>query len=522
MKKWNVLLALCGTLTLAQAQQPNWQNMDLQKDSVFGISTEKAYNELLKNKKGSKVIVAVIDGGVDTAHEDLKSVLWVNAREKAGNNKDDDQNHYIDDVHGWSFLGSVKGNVDYDNLELTRIIRKQQARFGSLNSMPADTSGLGEYQKLKTEYDRQLLQAQQQLKGAELFAVVLDTLSAHVNKPVITYDDMAAYKAISPQEARVKEVIMQQLQRYPDVATFKEKEIAGAITHFKEMVDYQLNLSYDPRGVVGDDYSNVSQQYYGSSDVEGPDADHGTHVAGIIGAVRNNGLGIDGIADQAQIMVIRAVPNGDERDKDIANAIRYAADNGARVINMSFGKPYSPDKKAVDDAVKYALSKDVLFIHAAGNDGENIDSVNIFYPRRTFLDGKEADAWIEVGASGFTDDENLVAPFSNYGKNTVDVFAPGVAIYSSVPGSKYAYHDGTSMAAPVVSGLAALIRSYYPKLTAMQVKKVILESVVQVKHPVSIADEGAEEPTAVSLSDICRTGGVVNAYNALKLAASIQ
>lgn len=519
MKKWNVVLALCGALVTAHAQQPNWQNLDLQHDSVFGISTEKAYNELLKNKKSKNVVVAVIDSGIDTAHEDLKSVLWINSKEKRGNNKDDDKNHYTDDVNGWSFLGSEKGNVQYDNLELTRMLRKQQARFGSLNSMPEDTTGLYAYQQLKSQYDRELAKAKQQLYGMKQFARTLDSLIAHVNKGKVTLEDLQGYQPVSQQEAHVKGVLMQQLQRYPDAVTFKEKEIDGGVEHFKDLVEYQLNLSYDSRAVVGDNYDDVSQRYYGSSDVTGPDADHGTHVAGIIGAVRGNGLGIDGVADNVSIMVVRAVPNGDERDKDIANAIRYATDKGAKVINMSFGKPYSPDKKAVDEAVKYALSKDVLFIHAAGNDGLNLDGDNTFYPNRRYLDNGVADAWIEVGASGFADNESLVASFSNYGKNSVDVFAPGVAIYSSVPGSQYDYHDGTSMAAPVVSGLAALIRSYYPKLSAMQVKNIILQSAVKVNHPVMVADGG--QPKTVTMTDVCATGAVVNAYEALKMAAAM-
>lgn len=503
---------------IASAQIPNWQNMDLQKDSVFGISVEKAYTELLKDKKPKPVIVAIIDSGIDTAHEDLKTVLWSNAKEKRGNGKDDDKNHYIDDINGWSFIGSSKGNVNYDNLELTRLIRQQQAKFGSLNSVPKDTAGLYAYQQMRTKYDQQLLEAQQTLKGIGRFVQIVDTMLVHMGNPNPTAADLEAYATTDPAELQVKQVVGQQLNRYPDFKTFKEKELNGAIDHFKEQVDYQLNLEFDPRSIVGDNYSNPEEHYYGSSDVTGPGADHGTHVAGIIGGARNNNIGVNGIADDVLLMSVRAVPNGDERDKDVANAIRYAADNGAKVINMSFGKPYSPNKQVVDEAVKYAISKDVLLIHAAGNDGQNLDS-SIFYPNRVYADGKgTANAWIEVGASGPGDDETLVAPFSNYSKTGVDVFAPGVAIYSSTPGSQYDYHDGTSMAAPVVAGLAALIRSYYPKLKAVQVKDIILKSVTKVTHPVTIFVNG--EPKQVQMTDVCNTGGVVNAYNALKLAAS--
>lgn len=516
-----IAAALVMSASLAHAQLPNWQNMDLQKDSVFGISVEKAYNELLKGKKSKPVVVAIIDSGVDTTHEDLKKYLWVNGKEKAGNGKDDDKNHYTDDINGWDFIGSTKGNVTYDNLELTRLIRAQQAKFGSLDSTPKDTAGLYQYRLLLSKYQQELEEAKRSLYGISRFAGMLDTMVLKMKKDNPVAEDFQAFSPGNPIEAQIKEVVGQQLQRYPDYKAFKAAELDRAIDHFKEQVEYQLNLEFDPRAIVGDNYNNPKEQYYGNNDVTGPDADHGTHVAGIIGAGRDNNLGINGVADNVQLMSVRAVPNGDERDKDVANALRYAVDNGAKVINMSFGKPYSPNKKEVDDAVKYAMSKDVLLIHAAGNDGENTDSVGNF-PNRRYLDGGEAQAWIEVGASGPDDDETLPASFSNYGRNAVDVFAPGVAIYSSVPGSKYDYHDGTSMAAPVVSGLAALIRSYYPKLTALQVKEIILKSVVKIEHPVAVGAGEDGQPKEVKMTDLCRTGGVVNAYNALQLAATYK
>lgn len=515
--------ALVATLLLsglfASAQKHNWQSMDLQKDSVFGISVEKAYTELLKDKKSKTVLVAVIDSGIDTTHEDLQSVLWINSKEKRGNGKDDDKNHYADDIYGWNFIGSQKGNVGYDNLELTRIIRQQQKQFGSLNSVSKDTAGLYQYNVLKSKYDLKLSEAQQTLFGITRFVGMLDTMLNKMGNTNPTAADLQAYTPENPAEAQIKQMIAQQLERYPDFKAFRTAELDAALTHFKEQVDYQLNLDFDPRGIVGDDYNNPTERYYGSGDATGPDADHGTHVAGIIGADRTNTLGIQGIANDVRIMSVRAIPNGDERDKDVANAIRYAVDNGAKVINMSFGKDYSPNKNVVDEAVKYAISKDVLLIHAAGNDAKNID-IAPNYPSRVYQNGDTAAAWIEVGASGPENDETLAASFSNYGKVNVDVFAPGVGIYSSTPGSKYEYHDGTSMAAPVVTGLAALIRSYYPKLKAVQVKDIILKSVVKIDHPVSIMEN--DEPKSVQMTDLCRTGGVVNAYKALELAATYK
>jgi subtilisin family serine protease len=523
MKKITLILTLLGLYIGVRAQKANWQNLDLKTDSVFGISTEKAYKELLPHKKAVTVLVAVIDGGVDTAHEDLRAIIWNNPKEKPYNGKDDDKNGYVDDVHGWNFIGGPKGDVHYDNLELVRILRRDSAKYGGLTDSTvsnADKAGYEKYKKMRKEYEQGVVNATRTLQGIEGFKAVLDRVVAAIGKDTPTIDDFKKYIPRDPGETQICRVVIGQLEKDPDYSHFKEEELGGALKHFQVQKEYQYNLSYDPRSIVGDDYNNSQERLYGNSDVTGPDADHGTHVSGIIGAVRDNGIGIMGIADHVQIMAVRVVPDGDERDKDVANGIRYAADNGAKVINMSFGKGYSWDKKAVDEAVKYAMSKDVLLVHAAGNEGNDLEK-HTNYPTRTYEDGTgQADAWIEVGASGADDDSTLVASFSNYGKTKVDVFAPGVAIYSTVPGSHYANHDGTSMAAPVVTGLAALIREYYPKLTAVQVKEIIMHSAVKPTHKVIVMDD--EQPRQMLLSDISIGGGVVNAYEALKLAATYK
>lgn len=481
--------ALALTLALfAQAQHiPNWQNKDLAQDSLFGISTEKAYT-LLKGKTPQSVIVAVIDAGVDTTHEDLKRVLWTNPKKKKGDIG----------TYGWSYIGSAKGNVRYDNLELTRQVRQLGADTTKLSG-----TDLAAYHIEKKDLDKQKRDADNSIKYYTNIGKALDFFAKQVGKENPAGSDLEAYLPKAGPNSDLLKYLISELKKKGDYATLK-KDNQGALDYFRQQADYQLNTAYDPRPLyVGDDYFNSKQTNYGSPDCMGPDAHHGTHVAGIIAGIRGNGLGADGIADHVQIMAIRAVPDGDERDKDIANAIRYAADHGAKIINMSFGKDYSQDKKAVDDAVKYALKKDVLLIQAAGNDNKNIDSAAHF-PNPNYLSGGRADAYIVVGASGLKDDGQLKANFSNYGQTEVDVFAPGVQIYSSIPGSQYDYYDGTSMAAPVVAGLAALIREYYPKLKAMQVKDIILKSVVK----------------RTALANYCATGGVVNAYNALQLAAT--
>lgn len=514
-----VLLAL---LLPVHAQKTNWQNMDLAKDSVFGISTEKAYSTLLQHKRSHTVVVGVIDSGVDTAHEDLKAVIWENGKEKPANGKDDDHDGYIDDVHGWDYIGGPTGDVSHDNLEVVRLVREQKPLYDSLEKLGTIPdqykSGYQTYQKMVKEYETALNNAQQTVEGITRFKTILDSIVTKMGKDTPSLADWQAYTPANSPEEHVKMIIVRNLEHGMSYSTLVGQGIVAALQHFKDELAYHLNINYDPRSIVGDDYNNTGQRDYGNTDVTGPDALHGTHVAGIIGAVRNNGIGIDGIADNVRIMILRVVPDGDERDKDVANGIRYAADHGAKVINMSFGKGWSKDKAVVDSAVKYAISKDVLLIHAAGNDGKDLDDPeNPNYPNPYYGDSSgTADAWITVGATGADDDSSLVASFSNYGKKSVDVFAPGVQIYSSIPGSKYTLESGTSMACPVVVGLAALIREYYPKLKAVDVKNIIMESVVKPNHPVVIGH--GDKRRVVTLSDISVSGGVVNAYQALQLA----
>jgi subtilisin family serine protease len=520
LSKRVLTVALFATLPFfAVAQKANWQNLDLQTDTTFGISTEKAYKELLKGKKPSSVIVGILDGGVDYNHEDLKKVIWNNAKEIAGNGKDDDKNGYIDDVRGWNFLGSAKGSVEHENLELTRILRRDAAKFSNLDVTAVaakDLPAYEAYKKMRADYEEQLSEAKSSLINIQGFKIVIDAVVKKIGKEEPTLADFQSFKPGNEMEAQVKNIIISQLQEQ----TFKEfydAQIVKGLDYLNGQINYNLNMEYDPRPeLVGDNYADSRERFYGNNDVMGPDASHGTHVAGIVAADRTNNIGVKGVADHVLIMGVRAVPDGDERDKDVANSIRYAVDNGAKVLNMSFGKAYSWDKKIVDEAVKYAMSKDVLIVQAAGNDNKNLD-VERSFPDRKYEGGGIAGAYIVVGASGWIDDATLKASFSNYGKTTVDVFAPGVNINSTIPDSKYAAYNGTSMASPVVAGLAALIRSYYPKLSAQEVKDIILKSVVKVNHEVNI--KVGEETKSVPFADLCITGGIVNTYNALKLAA---
>jgi subtilisin family serine protease len=520
--------------TAAKEVPRGWHMLDQQKDGVYGIGVEKAYQTLLKDKKAKQtIVVAVIDSGIDTLHEDLKPVLWKNPREIPGNGIDDDKNGYVDDLYGWNFLGGKDGrNVTKDSYEAARVYYRFKPVYGKADIDPAklsDDAKLDYQQFLKAK-----TQIESQAKEAGMYVLFLkniveklpsadSVLRAAMGKEVYTGDDLMAFKPASADASKAKNTLMGLFQQTQQMDNTNKVLIEG-ITEFyngeKSKIEAAEKEPFDYRGsVVGDNYQDPNDRFYGNNDVMSTTSMHGTHVAGIIGAVRNNGKGMDGVADNVRIMMLRAVPDGDEHDKDIANAIRYAVDNGAWVVNMSFGKSFSPEKKWVDEAVKYAESKGVLLVHAAGNDGKNIDEQDNF-PNARMGNSPQAKAsnWITVGASGPTA-RSLVAPFSNYGKD-VDVFSPGMEIYSTLPGGdQYGNQQGTSMASPVTAGLAALVLSYYPELSAQQVKYVIEKSVTPVTS-VKVTKPGSEDE--VNLSEISQTGGIINAYEAIRLASTLK
>ena len=519
-----------------------WHMLD-ESDGSLGVSAIRSYNELLKGKKSTPVVVAIIDSGTETFHEDLRDKIWVNTDEVPDNGKDDDKNGYIDDMHGWSFIGGPGGDVSADNLEFTRIFRDKKAKYGNVTDAAqvakADKADYEHYLKMKAEHDRRMEEAQgglMQIAMVEQFATsAKDAVRQHLGKDTYTVEEVAGIQTEDEFLAAAKGFVIMSMTEDIDA------QIAEGRNYYQTQTDYQLNLDFDPRSMVGDNYNDINERIYGNNHIDGPEAEHGTHVGGIVGATWN-GKGMDGVCENAQLMVIRCVPNGDERDKDVANAIRYAVDNGARVINMSFGKSFSPGKAAVDEAAKYAESKGVLLIHAAGNDSKNIDEQPNF-PKDTYNDGGECSTWMEIGASGPTA-ESLMADFSNYGKKSVDVFSPGVDIYSTVPGGGFKDNSGTSMAAPVASGVAATIMSYYPQLTAADVKAIMMKSAtdyrkVKIERIVERKamgkffarvfiskkkNEKSEIPPrtyktkSVRFGDMSVTGGVINLYEALKLA----
>jgi len=520
MKKIFFLLSsfILVSSSFSQKAPLNWYLKHPHKDNVYGVGATEAY-KLLVDRKPKEVVVAVIDSGVETDHPDLKDVIWINSDEIPANGIDDDKNGYVDDVNGWSFLGGQGGDINNEAMEIARMFQKENKYFEGKDASSIDESDKARYEKflkIKNDFNKEQGQLMAQYKGIEYASKYI----ANVKKQQGDFSKKANKNYTTKDAIELK--LQKNLKRAflfisPSVI---EKQVEGGESQIGGMIrSNTMNADSLRQVIVGDDVNSLSQRNYGCNRYEGPDAMHGTHVSGIIAATNGNNIGIDGIAKHAKIMVLRAVPNGDERDKDIANAIYYAVDNGAKIINMSFGKYYTPTKEILDDAIKYAKSKDVLFVHAAGNDAKDKNSEDS-YPTRILNDGTIATNWLEVGASSVSKKGGkLVADFSNYGSKTVDLFAPGVDIYSTVPDGKYEDASGTSMASPAAAGVAAIIRGYFPELTAEQVREVLMETVVITTKKITIPGRKKNESVGV-MKDVSISGGFINAERAVSYLLS--
>ncbi len=482
-----------------------WAHLDLVTDTIPGMSLDKAYSELIKGRKGTTVIVAIIDSGIDIDHEDLDDVIWKNKKEIANNGKDDDGNGYVDDVHGWNFLGDTY----YEQLEYVRLIASGDTSHPRYSEAQADLSkNRAETLSHKTQYSQLI----------EPITTSHEAISHYLKKSEYTKEEINAIKTSDPNLMRDISIINQTFGFGIGSISETIEELKSGIEYFSERLSYHFNVDFRGRK-NGDDPDDFSNKHYGNNNVKpiNKSESHGTHVAGIVAAERNNKKGGNGVANNVKIMPIRTVPNGDEYDKDVALAIRYAVDNGAKIINTSFGKDYSPHSDWVHDAIIYASQKDVLIISGSGNESQDVDQY-LKFPNDVDSKGKEiSNNYISVGALEPKYGSGMVAEYSNYGKTNVDVFAPGSEIYSTVPENEYKYEQGTSMASPAVAGVAALIRSQYPDLSASQVKRIILDSGLPVNTKVIVGDGSNVRP----FKSLSSSGKMVNAYNALIMASKM-
>ena len=492
-------------------QENLWSLLDPTLDHIEGTSTERTYLDPRFPRAGKTIIVAVIDSGIDIHHEDLQGKIWTNTKEIPGNGIDDDGNGFVDDVHGWNFLGNKNGeNIDTSTLEITREVVRLTNKNKEKKLRGAEAAY---FRKIKTQFNTELAETKKSLQFYQSIITAIELLRANgLNNE--TPGGVLSVPGHTQQIADAKNLVMRVFEK-----GYTTADIQHWIDDSNGKINFGYNLNFDPSKVIGDHPNILNEVGYGNNDVIGPDAMHGTHVAGIIAALRENHVGILGQADAVQIMPIRAIPNGDERDKDVANAIIYAVKNGANVINMSFGKEYSPHKSYVDKAVAFAEKHGVIIIHAAGNDGKNTESTANNYPNNRLFNNSasahQATNWIEVGASNKNKDETLPANFSNWGKTSVDLFAPGMAIDSSIPGNQYKELQGTSMASPEVAGVVALLLGHFPNKTPAEVMKAVITTTNQ--YPGLIVNlPGTNGKEQISFSQLSKTGGTVNAFKAME------
>lgn len=508
---------------LSEEELKTWWQKDIIEDTIPGISLDRAYRELIQNKKGEEVIVAVLDTKIDISHEDIKGQLWINIDEIPNNNIDDDNNGYIDDINGWNFLGNNNGeDILYELVEVARIVQKYQNDF---TDMPEEDLTIAQnelfdtYQKALSIYNDQKHKALEQKERAD--KAYVDFISAK--------DFMKPY--FKGEKMKIKSL---------DSLKKVEPKLADYVDFFKELIEYDItekdydysrdyynnellmyNIDDDERKILRDGNSNFENNNYGNNILDGEvPFEHSIGVSGILAATRNNQIGIDGFSNNIKLMPVIMVCSGDEHDKDVSKAIYYAVDNGADIINMSWGKDFSLYEELVRDALRYAADKNVLLVTGSGNDGRNIDIGQRRFPTDFYNDEEFISNFISVGASSHKMDSTFVTSFSNYGKVNVDVFAPGENIYTTKSRNTYKTSRGTSYSSPIVSGIAALLKSYYPKLTAVELKKIIMDSGTSIDINVIVKKaDGSKE--LVTFTELSKTGKIVNAYNALKMAEEV-
>lgn len=524
---FNLFTASGQGLAAPQPDPPkNWYQLDLQTDGYYGISLKQAY-QFLSGKKSKPVIVAIVDSGIDTLQNDLKSVLWTNPKEKV-NGRDDDHNGFIDDMHGWNFLGGPGRKTDFSETaeEVREYHRLSPEYTGITQTTAANKKEYAYWLDVKTQYDSTINRARNDIERLSPIVNALVETSGLIKKKLNLNTNQTFTKA-DVQNLKTTDNTLEQVKKlwliafYDEVSTSTNVKVINDLNEYMGRVNNEVSPDLETRKhIIGDDPDVLKGKPYGNNVLKSINSSHGTDVAGIVGAVRSNGYGIDGIADNVKLMPVIASPIGDEYDKDVANAIYYAVNNGARVINMSFGKKISPHKDWVDAAFKYAAAHDVLLVLASGNNSEDMDA-RPDYPNDIFADGSatDADNVINVGASGLKMGDSLAAAFSNYGKKNVDVFAPGVKITSVDMDAEFITNDGTSFSAPIVSGIAALIFEYYPALSARQVKEAIMESATPLTGT-QVFKPGTSN--RVDFATLCKTGGIVNAFKALKIASEMK
>jgi subtilisin family serine protease len=513
-----------------------WHWKDLEKDGVHGVSLFKAQQLLTDLKlKPTSIIIAVLDGGIDTAHPQIKPLLWNNPKEIPGNALDDDKNGYVDDLHGWNFLGNAAGeNINKASDEKSRIYHRYKDVFkkDNLDSASWDATKKHTYKIWQqaaneivfTDEDADKLSFIKMARNAVIKMGVI--LIKEIEDSNFTTEGLETYQPIGKITADTKISYLRTMQALGIDRSTGHHSIVEELNEYisgKEKSAVSIDTPPEDlrKNITKDQYENLNDQFYGNNNITGPNAKHGTHVAGLAAGIIDTIFNKTKFINPIQIMGVRVVPDGDEYDKDIALGIRYAVNNGAKIINMSFGKSFSPEQPWVDSAIRYAASKDVLIIHSAGNESYDLNVKSVYPNPYSNVFKDKAINMITVGASSDpVIAESIVTDFSNYGNKIVDLLSPGKKIYSSLPNQQYGFLDGTSMSAPILSHIAALVRAYFPKLSAEDVKAILLQSCWKPNDQSTLFPNSLDQ--SKRLNDISAEGGIVNAALAIQNAALFQ
>ena len=564
MKKCFLLLMASACISVANAQlvkqneqgekkqaDLDWYNCSFDKDGVYGAEVNKAYDFLKGKKIKKRPVVALIGAGMDIEHEDLKQAIWVNSKEKA-DGKDNDKNGLVDDINGWNFLGGKDGQVMEATMregdrEFLRLKDKyadyifdgknyNKVIDGKLTKV-ADPENIDEY-----NYFFKKVLPESPVAGSYCGWQLTYVLKAYADK----FDQMMkerfpgkelteaefgiCYDPKAPRDSLSEVAFMMCAMGFGVYKTDKWETVYAGIRSGGQIeqakAEYERKVgqfgSDGRKDIIGDNYLDINDNKYGNKVLLTADATIGTMEAGIIVAKRENGLGSNGIMDQAEIMTLRVAANGEPYLKDIALAIRYAVDHQADIIMLPVQNTLYPEdqKKWISEALEYAESKGVFCVTPAWEGAQDL-AVETYYPNRWMTGKKELTNLMVVCSS---DKNGNPSMNSNYGAKEVDLYAPGMEIYSTYTGDTYQSGTGLGLAAATTVGVAALIKAYYPHLTGTQIRNILLETVTSRKDAEvekGIVVDGKPTQDLFLFGDLCLSGGIINAYQAVVAADKI-
>mgnify|MGYP000162688740 FL=1 len=561
MKKYVLLLFACMGINISYAQligtggstqkkqsDLDWYNCSFDKDGVYGCEVNKAYDFLKDRKIKKRPIVALIGTGIDVEHEDIKQAIWVNPKEKA-DGKDNDKNGLVDDINGWNFLGGKDGQVMEATMregdrEFLRLKDKyadyifdgknyNKVIDGKLTKV-ADPENIEEY-----NYYRNQVLPESPMAGTYSGWQLTDVLKAYADKfdqmmkerfpgkELTEADFSICYDPKAPRDSLSEVSFMMCAMGFGVYKTDKWETVYSGIKSGAQIeqakAEYERKVGQfgadGRKDIIGDNYLDINDNKYGNNVLLTADAAIGTMEAGIIVAKRENGLGGNGIMDQAEIMTLRVAANGEPYLKDIALAIRYAVDHQADIIMLPVQNTLYPEdqKKWISEALEYAESKGVFCVTPAWEGAQDL-AVETYYPNRWMTGKKELTNLMVVCSS---DKNGNPSMNSNYGAKEVDLYAPGMEIYSTYTGDTYQSGTGLGLAAATTVGVAALIKAYYPHLTGTQIRNILLETVTSRKDAEvekGIVVDGKPTQDLFLFGDLCLSGGIINAYQAVVAA----